>query len=192
MATAHLGVDDRIWLTVSLMLTVATHFLNRRSRLTVDRAVAPLRVPERMLGYGANQLSVFVVKATNLLTESRQTVLDLYRGKVLPIDLGFAVALGLFSALLWTLIAPHLPTHPFFAWVSWIGWSASFLYLIFDMAEDIALFLLLRPDRQIRNGQASIASTFTVGKMISITGSLFGLGVFAFLAAVDWIIERSE
>ncbi|UFZ08074.1 hypothetical protein LQG66_18055 [Bradyrhizobium ontarionense] len=187
-----LGIDDRLWLMLSLVLTVAFHFLNRTPRLSVDRAVAPLRVPERTRGYSADQLIAFRLRALDTDTKARQTALSIYRDKVLRIDIGFAVALGLFSALLWHWITPYLPSQPFLTGVSWIGWSASFLYLIFDVAEDIALIQLLSPDRAIGTGEASIASTFTVGKLVFIIGSLFGLVVFLVLAATDWMIERSS
>ncbi|WP_315745463.1 MULTISPECIES: hypothetical protein [unclassified Bradyrhizobium] len=190
MATAHFGGDDQVLLIVSLILTVATHFLNRRSRSIVDRAMAPLCIPERMRrGYDAHQLSAFIAKATSCSTDRGRTILDLYRGKVLSMDLGFAVGLCLFSALVWSLVTPHLPAYPLFTWV---GWTASLLYLCLDVAEDIALIRLLRADRQVGRMETSIASIFTIGKIITITVSLFGLAVFLLLAGVDRILEQYD
>jgi hypothetical protein len=46
-----LGIDDRIWLIVSLAFTLLFHLLNRKPRADVDAAVIPLKVPERRYRY---------------------------------------------------------------------------------------------------------------------------------------------
>ncbi|WP_315766754.1 MULTISPECIES: hypothetical protein [unclassified Bradyrhizobium] len=193
MSGVHVGVDDRLWLAVTLILTVLFHFLNRRPRLIVDRAVAPLRVPERMKGgYSADQLVAFGTRAHSVVTPTGRTALDLYRSIVLPIDVGFALALGLLSALLWEFIWPSIPPAPLLAWLGWIGPWASFAYLGFDLAEDVVLIRLLSPGRRIYAGQARIASTFTVCKLVFICVSVFGLIAFLALALIDCFIEVRE
>jgi len=172
-----LGIDDRIWLIVSLAFTLLFHLLNRKPRADVDAAVIPLKVPERRYGYSARELGEFRTAALHAPAINGQSPLDLYRKRVLPVDVGFAVALALASYCLWQIAVPTMGANGLVNWISTMGWALSFLYGAFDFGEDASLFFLLKRDPTY-SGTVTFASLCTMGKMITITGSLFGLAIF--------------
>jgi hypothetical protein len=186
-----LGIDDRIWLVACLASTHLFHFLNRKPRAAVDRAVAPLKVPERRLGYSGEKLEMFRAKALEAGSINGQNVLDYYRRTVLLIDLGFAVSLAAASYFLWCLAVPTMGPSALLNWVSTMGWMLSLFYGGFDLGEDAGLYFLLKRDPTYSRA-VPFASGCTLGKMIAIAGSLFGLATFLTLALIDWTIAKSD
>jgi len=185
-----LGIDDRVWLVVALAFTLLFHFLNRKPRADIDAAVLPLKVPERRpYGYSARELGEFRTAALHAPAINGRSPLDLYRKWVLPVDIGFAIALALASYCLWRIMVPEMGANGLVNWISTMGWALSVLYGTFDFGEDASLFFLLERDPTYSR-TVPFASGCTTGKMITITGSLFGLAIFLALALNDWIIEK--
>jgi hypothetical protein len=166
---------DLVAAAVSLVSTIVFFAANRAPRATVDTAVAPLKVPERRMTYSAGDIMEFRQRALN----APGAALDLYCNRVLLIDIGFAISLALTSAILWqfseSLGAPH--------WLAMVGTVMSCLYGICDVGEDLALRILLQRDSVTVSG-ASRAAAFTLGKLLTICLSIFGVVIFLALSTL--------
>jgi hypothetical protein len=154
---------------------------NYKLRIAVDDAVAPLQVPERQFGYTAQDLVVFTAKSDGQPTSFGRSALELYRERVLLLDIGFAVALGLFCLAFWRLAVQQVPS-PIGVWFCVICGTAGLLYGLFDVCEDIMLRALLQRDRPINNLEAGLASVLTRFKMVAICVSVVGVAVFLLLS----------
>ena len=106
---------------------------------------------------------------------------ELYRERVLLLDIGFAVALGLFCLAFWRLAVQQVPS-PIGVWFCIICGTAGLLYGLFDVCEDITLRALLQRDRPINNLEAGLASVLTRFKMVAICVSVVGVAVFLLLS----------
>ncbi|MDA9463188.1 hypothetical protein [Bradyrhizobium sp. CCBAU 53415] len=183
-----LGIDVRIWAVLFLALTLLFHLLNRKPRALVDAAVSPLKVPERRpWGYTGLELQEFRETALQATAERGRSALDLYRKTVLLIDIGFAISLAFASFFLWWSAVPTMGPNGLVNWIATMGWILSLFYGGFDIGEDASLYFLLGYD-STGSEAANFAAGCTIGKMIAITGSLFGLAIFLTLALMDWII----
>lgn len=190
MSDAGSGIDERWLMAAFLALTILFHFLNRKLRDLVDAAIAPLKVPERRpSGYSQADLATFRDVAAQTQADGR-SALNLYRGKILTIDLGFAVCLAAFSYIAWDYAAPsQAALNGTIHWLGWLGRLMSLVYGLADVAEDVLLMALLRPQKPVGK-RTSLASLCTRGKMISLTCSAFGVLVFLGLALADLLISR--
>lgn len=168
-------------LVVFLILMVTFFALNRSARAKVDAALSPLKVPERRLTYSADDLMRFREKALSAPGDP----LELYLTRVLSIDIGFAVSLALASAILWQLAANiGAPARLVLA-----GTAMSYLYGLFDVGEDVTLKILLKKEL-IRSSDASVAAAFTLGKLLTISLSIFGVVIFLMLSILLWPGDR--
>ncbi len=182
--------DYRLWATVGVVFTLIFHFLNRRPRAEVDKALLPLKVPERRFcGYSASALAEFRAHASSAQTASGQNALVLYRQYVLIVDMGFAISLAVASYCIWKIVMPGMGPSAALNWVSTMGAALSVFYGVFDFGEDASLFYLLKQDRLNPNA-VTFACACTYGKLGAIAGSLFALAIFLALALVDRIIPK--
>lgn len=173
-------------LAVSSLATVGFYHANHKFRSAVDDAVAPVKVPERRQeGYDAQDLVDFRALAQSRPTKLGPPALDIYIGRVLTIDIGFAVALGAFGVFCWTTIAQNT-NHPLVSGLAMFCGFMSFLYGISDLTEDIFLRSLLRPDRPITYFAAQNAAACTRTKIVTICLSLIAGAVFGLL----WVIYQ--
>jgi hypothetical protein len=61
------------------------------------------------------------------------------------------------------------------------GTATSYLYGLFDVGEDVTLRILLKKEL-IRSSDASVAAAFTLGKLLTISLSIFGVVIFLMLS----------
>lgn len=170
---------------ISGAATIGFYQANARFRAAVDEAVAPWTVPERLLRrYDAQYLIDFRAIALARLTASGKPALDVYRSRVLPIDLGFAIALGLFGLFGW-LLAIHFAASTLMLAVGLFGGFASCVYAVCDLGEDILLRRLLDPEGSVAEQAAQKAATLTRMKLIFITLSVIGALTFLMLMLVS-------
>jgi hypothetical protein len=125
-------------------------------------------------------LIVFREKSADRPTSLGQPALQLYRERVLILDIGFAVALSLFCLAFWRLVAQQAPS-PFTTWLSIIGGTAGLLYGFTDVCEDVVLRALLERGRPISNFESTFASVVTRLKIIAICVSVVGAIVFVLM-----------
>lgn len=179
-------------LVASGAATIGFYHANHKLRSAVDEAVAPLEVPERRRrGYSDQDLVDFRTFALSRPTPFGKSALEIYRERVLKIDIGFAVALGLFSLLGWIVVAQQVG-HPLALSFAMLGGFASFLYGLSDFGEDVMLGMLLNPDRAIHHRKVERAAAFTLLKMITIWLSLFGGAAFGVLWLVYKVVPSSS
>ena len=185
-----LGAMGVVGLIVLGIATIGFYGANYKLRAAVDEAVAPLKVPERRPGYNAKDLKDFRTKALERPTRTEGTALELYRQSVLPIDIGFAIALGLFSLVFWALIAPHV-SMPLARSLCLAAGVAGLLYGVLDVCEDIVLRVLLQPDRDISELAASGANALTWLKIVTICLSGIGALVFFLLGVLFKLVQKA-
>jgi hypothetical protein len=154
-------------LVISGLAAIAFYGANYRLRAIVDDAIAPLKAPERQFGYSLQELVGFKARGANQPTVLRRSALEVYRRKILVIDIGFAIGLGIFCLAFWLLIAQHA-TSLLVTWLALIGGAAGLLYGLFDVCEDVVLRNLLQPDRAITGLEARAASVLTQAKIATI------------------------
>ncbi|MBH5396352.1 hypothetical protein HZZ13_00765 [Bradyrhizobium sp. CNPSo 4010] len=178
-------------LVVSGIATIGFFGVNHKFRAEVDRAVAPMIVPERQWrGYSAQDLNEFRIVAVEQSTAFGKSALDLYRDNVLRLDMGFAVALGLFSLLAWVVATQQIGSS-IVSSAAMFGGIAGAIYGISDLGEDIILRMLLRPERTIRDDDARTATALTWLKLATICISMVGAIVFALLSIVFGAMRSS-
>jgi hypothetical protein len=171
-------------LIVLSIATVAFYCANRKSRAAVDQATLPLKAPETRWKYSATDLIDFRLSASTYQAGLGRTALDTYRSRVLWLDIAFAISLALFGMTCWVLIAQRL-TLPVVFWVALVCGLSAFLYGVFDVAEDVHLRKLLRPDRTISDADAAKSVFLTRLKFATICVSVFCVLLFGLLTLVD-------
>ncbi len=75
-------------------------------------------------------------------------------------------------------------------WLVMVGVTMSAPYGLFDLAEDMVLFLLMDRLRVVQASDAMAASTFTIGKMLAVSLSVFGIAIFVALSVLTMRVER--
>lgn len=173
-------------LAVSGLATVGFYHANHKFRSAVDDSLAPVTVPERRKnGYNAQDLIDFRTLALNRPTSLGEPALDVYRQRVLKIDIGFAVALGFFGVFGWVVIA-QCTGHPLVLALAMFCGFMSFLYGVSDLTEDLLLGILLEPNRPVSYQAAQNAVACTRTKIVTICLSLIAGAMFGLL----WVIYR--
>ncbi|MDE5464913.1 hypothetical protein [Bradyrhizobium sp. CSS354] len=171
-------------LVVSGVATIVFFGANHRFREAVDQAIAPMKVPERRWrGYSAQDLADFKRVGLERPTTFGKSALDVYRDRVLVLDLGFAVALGFFSLLSWVVAVQQIGS-PLVSSFAMFGGMAGFIYGCSDVGEDFMLRMLLRPERIVRDDDARRATALTWLKFAMIGISIVGAAVFGMLTLV--------
>jgi hypothetical protein len=216
-----------------LLATIVTFFFNAGQRAQISRALKsgpnrkPLRlfdlsygnvgakleqrdlvVPEELWTYDADYIERFAKAASRADLPNRQmTALALYIGPVLRWDVAFAVALGLFIAIV-GFAAAALMDEPLLGGPLIFCGSMGLVYGAADVAEDLKLISILRDwhaearrhsgatigehaDLRIDGGEAAAASALTRIKIITITLSIVGLAIFLVLAAIAAVVYRT-
>ncbi|WP_407193231.1 hypothetical protein [Bradyrhizobium sp. STM 3566] len=173
-----------VGLVVTGVATLGFFGANHKFGAAVDRAVAPIKVPERRWrGYSAQDLNEFRIAALKQPTAFGKSALDLYRDRVLLIDMGFAVALGFFSLLSWVVAAQQAGSS-FVSSLAMFCGTGGAIYGLSDLGEDIILRMLLQPGRAVRDDDAKRATALTSLKFATICISIVGAIVFALLSIV--------
>ena len=125
---------------ISLAIAVAAFMGNLKPRAAINLALAPMKTPERLKSYGAEDLTKVAEKLKSVREGANGTMLDLYiRPVLLWNDIIFAVALACFSATLWIWIIIHLELSGAWHHVTMVLAASAVLYGIFDVAEDAML-----------------------------------------------------
>lgn len=168
-------------LVLTGLATVGFYGANYKLRVAVDDAVAPLKVPERQFGYTAQDLVAFTAKSAEQPTSFGRSALELYREQVLVLDIGFAIALGLFCLTFWLLVAQQV-TSQIGGWLCMTCGTAALLYAVFDVCEDVILRGLLERDRPISFFASELSSVLTRLKVVAICLSVVGAAVFLLLS----------
>jgi hypothetical protein len=185
----------------ALLLTILFFAINSPLRDAVNAAVYPARVPERLTrGYDRKEFTDFQATAgAKEIDGEGMSAMELYRRRILLIDIGFCVFCGLASYFLWGLVAHAAMSAPvlglitnekaasIYIWVipkiCVVGAVLSLSYALIDMSEDITLIKLLGlQEPTVR--QVQFASFLTVTKIVTIIGSVFGAVLFGILNAV--------
>jgi hypothetical protein len=137
-------------LITSLVVCVATFVTNQKYRKSIDRCLAtvqspvPLKVPERLKRYDADYLNSFKQAASQLSTPYGKRALELYvRPTLLWIDVGFAISLAAFVALIWLGILNSFPQASIVLGVAKFCLAMAVGYGMADVAEDVWLAKLL-------------------------------------------------
>lgn len=169
---------------IGLIVAGIAFVTNQPDRDEIDHALKPnLKAPERMLpwGYNADQVRQVKQRLQGELVDDRRTRLDVYVSPVLYWnDIVFAVAMAVFSASLWLWVLLQFEPTGLAHWLVVIFATASVLYGIVDVAEDVMLARLYRADRIFAN-EVRLASALTQAKMITMSASVAGGLVFLML-----------
>ncbi|AMA59862.1 hypothetical protein [Bradyrhizobium sp. CCGE-LA001] len=171
-------------LLISGVATVGWCAANSKYRVAVDGTVKPLLVPERRWRYSAQDLQEFRRAALKSQTRFGISALEVYRERVLVIDCAFAIALGAFSLICWTLASRTIDL-PFMGWLSLVCGFGSVAYGVFDVGEDVVLRMLLTPSLEISKDKVDRAVVFTRLKIAMICLSLVALLIWGLLGLID-------
>ncbi len=211
-----------------LLATVVTFFVNAGPRARIDGALksAPSRkpfgpfalshgdvrakleqqdlvAPEELWTYDADYVERFA-KAASRAALPQTTALALYVGPVLHWDIAFAVALGLFVAIV-DLASAALVDEPLLSGVLIFCGAMGVVYGAADVAEDLKLISILTDwhaqvrtranttieSARIDGGEAAAANALTRIKMITITLSIVGIVIFMVMKAVAAVVYRT-
>jgi hypothetical protein len=208
------------WLATAIaaLATIAIFLVNNRSRGAIDAALtaaadrpAPgmfelcragspdevrgkaLAVPERLWCYDDAYLTRFAETASRLRTRLGDDALRRYlKPTLFWNDIAFAVALGVFAALVALGLAPLVPF-----WQPWTGYvmvvlaCLGLIYGFADVAEDWALFTILGKGLPVDRTAAAAANALTRVKIATISLSLIGGVVFLVLSLAARLLSRS-
>jgi len=184
----------------AILLTTLFYGMNSGLRDEVNQAISPREVPERLThGYSQKQFQEFQKVAATSAVKST-TALELYRGRILFLDIGFCVFCGVASFLLWGLVekaalsvhalslfSNHGAAASVYIWVvpklCSVGAVFSILYGFIDAAEDVTLIYLLG-EQTPTTSQVQFASFLTVAKIVTIICSVFGAALFKILGLI--------
>lgn len=186
----------------AVLLTVLFFAINSPLRYEVNLAVKPATVPERLThGYGQKEFSEFqaIARAKDIAGKGMSAI-ELYRHRILLLDIGFCVSCGLASYLLWGLVekaalspgmldlfSDHAAATSIYTLVipklCFVGAVSSILYGLIDTSEDVTLIYLLGLQEPTA-GQVQFASFLTVTKIVTIGCSGFGAALFGILNVI--------
>jgi hypothetical protein len=186
----------------AVLLTVLFFAINSPLRDEVNLAVKPATVPERLTrGYGQKEFSEFqaIARAKDIGGKGMNAI-ELYRHRILLLDIGFCVFCGLASYLLWGLVATaalspgmlglfanQAGAASIYTWMipklCFVGAVSSILYGVIDTSEDVTLIYLLGL-QEPTVGQVQFASVITVTKIVTILCSGFGAALFGILGLI--------
>jgi hypothetical protein len=186
----------------AILLTTLFYGVNSGLRDQIRLTIKPSEVPEHMThGYSQKEFIDFQKVAGARVVEGTSTrALELYRKRVLLLDIGFCVFCGLASFLLWGLVeraalsarvlyllSDHQTIASVYSWIipkiCFTGAAFSILYGIVDAAEDITLIYVLGQLAPTPL-QVQVASFLTVTKIVTIAGSVFGAVLFEILGLI--------
>lgn len=144
----------------AILLTTLFYGMNSGLRDEVNQAISPSEVPERLTrGYSQKQFQEFQKVAATSAVKST-SALELYRRRILVLDIGSCVFCAAASFLLWGLVekaalsahtlslfSNHGTAASVYVWavpkLCMVGAVFSILYGIIDAAEDVTLIYLL-------------------------------------------------
>ena len=173
--------------------------MNSGPRDSNKQARQPVEVPERLIhGYSQKEFQDFQKIATAKVIGGTST-LELYRRRVLLLDIGFCVFCAMASFLLWGLLekaalseyalsflSNHVAAASVYSWavskICFVGAVFSVLYGFIDAAEDVTLIYLLA-EQEPTSFEVHFASFLTVAKVVTIACS----GILAPLFSEFWV-----
>lgn len=179
-------------------LAAASRFQGRHDTAVVGRTLAiarpgcaPLRTPEQMFGYRADDLETFMAALDKAPLGDGRTVLDLYVSPMLLYrDVLFAMALGAFAVLLDLWLSPYAARIG-----NWLGSlvlmaaAAGGLYAVADVCEDLALARILS-SRKANPSATAVSSSLTRAKLVLITFSGSGALLLGAASAVVALVPE--
>ncbi|MFB9261773.1 hypothetical protein ACFFWD_01075 [Bradyrhizobium erythrophlei] len=126
-----------------------------------------------------------VTVAEQRSTRFGKSALDLYiRPTLLWIDVGFAISCAAFVALFRLALLTVLPSYRWLVYVMQFFIIMAVLYGVSDVAEDLWLARLFLRRGEVAKYEAIIACALTDTKIVTISLSLLGLGLFVFLGRI--------
>ena len=159
------------------------------ARTDGSKTKEPLDPPERRRKYDARYLEDFIAAAAGQKI-GHQTALQKYISPTLLwMDVAFAVALGLFSALLAVGVAPYLPWQPWSSYVALFCAAMGICYGVIDVIEDIKLAAILEKGVPVGADAARHANWLTQAKFATIGLSIVGVLAFYLFGAVSDAIK---
>jgi hypothetical protein len=174
-----------------------------------------LAVPERRWTYDQDYMIAFIgaLLPAPDATEAddggttRRSALEIYADRILPLDIGFAVAFAVFIACTALLIADSLSEWPWIARACVIFASLGLVYGAADTAEDLKLRSILAHAKRVSAAkeisesrvsgtaladaaEVDAANALTRMKVASLAASTIGLVAFGLLLVLDAAVVR--
>jgi hypothetical protein len=190
------------WIVTALtgMVAAALFVLNDAwNRSPIDAALSrasasagtKLEIPERRRrGYTAKDLEDFMTAASKAeIGPGRSALVHYIAPTLLWMDVAFAVAWAVFSAMLILGVAPHLPYQPASTYSAVFRAIMALLYGVADVIEDWKLANLFDRGVPVDPDDAESASFFTKSKLVTITASIVAVIAFYLVRAISAVLK---